>query len=94
MAELKPLYIFLKGEWYDKFLDGSKEIELRPYGPRWNERTCPPGRPAILSRGYGKKHRTPGVIRRFNKRWSNTKAFKSCYGRARMAALIWIKVDR
>ncbi len=53
----KPLFIPLKGIYYDAFEAGVKTVEYRAYGPRWNERTCYPGRKAILSRGYGKQRR-------------------------------------
>jgi hypothetical protein len=48
----KPLFIPLKTEWFRKFEDGSKNVEYRAYGPRWNERTCRRGRSATLSHGY------------------------------------------
>ena len=48
---VKPLFIPLKAEYYDQFATGEKRDELRLYGPRWNECTCPVGRPVILSRG-------------------------------------------
>ena len=47
----KLLFIPLKAEYYDQFATGEKRDELRLYGPRWNKRTCPVGRPVILSRG-------------------------------------------
>jgi hypothetical protein len=62
----KPLFIPLMGIYYDAFARGEKSYEYRPYGPRWNERTCFAGRKAILSRGYGKKNRmtrTVGEVR-------------------------------
>jgi hypothetical protein len=49
---VKPLFIPLRDQWFRQFADGSKTIEYRAYGPRWNERTCFPGRDAVLSRGY------------------------------------------
>ncbi len=58
----KPLFIPLKAECFDAFAEGTKRFEYRPYGPRWNEHTCRPGRKAILSRGYGKARRMEGVI--------------------------------
>lgn len=42
-----PLFIPLTGEFYDAFANGSKTEELRRYGPRWNERTCPVGRAVV-----------------------------------------------
>lgn len=59
---MKDLFIPLKGEYYDAFEDGSKDTEYRAYGPRWNEDTCPPGRGAVLSRGYGKQKRMKKVV--------------------------------
>lgn len=59
---VKPLFIPLKAIHYDAFKDGSKTFEMRVYGPRWNEKTCYPGRSVVLSRGYGKKHRMEKAI--------------------------------
>lgn len=73
----RPLFIALKIEFFDLFLSGDKRSELRIYGPRWNERTCPPGREVVLSKGYGKRHRIRGVIREFHKRRADT--FGSTY---------------
>lgn len=53
----KPLFIPLKGIYFDAFKTGRKAYEYRAYGPRWNERTCFTGRPVTLSRGYGKQQR-------------------------------------
>lgn len=49
---LRPLFIALRSEWFDAFRDGSKRIEWRVYGARWNSESCPPGRVVTLSRGY------------------------------------------
>lgn len=74
---MKPLFIPLKTEFYDAFARGDKHSELRLYGPRWNERTCTPGRQVILSKGYGKQHRLNAVIDEFLKRDART--FGSTY---------------
>jgi len=58
----KPLFIPLRGKWFDKFADGSKTVEYRPFGPRWNCGTLWKGRPVTLSRGYGKHERLHGEI--------------------------------
>ena len=63
----KPLFIPLQTEYYLAFQDGSKTEELRQYGPRWNEITCHPGRPALLSKGYGKHSRMIGKVLRFSR---------------------------
>lgn len=62
-----PLFIPLAARWFDEFEQGRKTCELRRYGPRWNERTCPEGRAVILSRGYGKARRLRGVISCFRR---------------------------
>jgi hypothetical protein len=73
----KPLFIPLKAEYFDAFCSGHKREELRVYGPRWNERTCAPGRRVILSRGYGKRARLSGVIWKFKRQHAST--FGSTY---------------
>ncbi len=57
---MKPLFIPLRTEWFRQFEAGTKDTEYRAYGPRWNERTCTLGRPAVLAHGYGhpRLHRT------------------------------------
>lgn len=83
---MTPLFIPLKTKWFDQFISGEKRSELRLYGPRWNERTCVPGREVILSKGYGKQHRVRGVIREFYKRRGDTfgstyqAAIAECFG--------------
>ncbi len=83
---MKPLFIPLKTEYYERFQDGSKTDELRLYGKRWNENTCEIGRPVILSKGYGKKYRIGGVICKFTKLHANTlnrthkESLKKIYG--------------
>lgn len=68
MAEIRgrPLFIPLKSEYYADFASGMKTREYRLYGPRWNERTCRPGRPVTLSRGYGTRDRLHGTIAGFD----------------------------
>jgi hypothetical protein len=61
-ADIKALFIPLKGEYYDQFEAGTKPAEYRLYGKRWNEKTCYAGRPVVLSYGYGKKRRMTGTI--------------------------------
>lgn len=65
----KPLFIPLKKEYFKKFENGTKLLnsEFRPYGPRWNEVSCRPGRAVTLSLGYGKHRRLKGVVKSFSK---------------------------
>ena len=48
----RPLFVPLKTQYFRAFEDGSKTIEYRRYGARWNERTAWIGRPVTLSHGY------------------------------------------
>lgn len=82
VADPAPLFIPLKREWFEAFRDGRKSVEYRPYGPRWNERTCQLGRPVVLSLGYGKHRRLQGRIVQFvvSTSASKTKSWISCYG--------------
>lgn len=73
----KPLFIPLKTAYFDAFADGSKCEELRAYGPRWNEKTCAVGRPVVLSKGYGMRHRMQGVVTKFKRQ--HGEAFGSTY---------------
>jgi hypothetical protein len=98
---MKPLFIPLKTEYFEAFRDGRKATEFRIYGPRWNERTCVPGRGVVLSKGYGKRERLNGWIVSFR---SSTvygleqharEAFLECYGREDVdVARILIRIDR
>lgn len=92
---MKPLFIPLKAEFFDAFQAGSKNKEYRRYGARWNEKTCPIGRPVILSRGYGKAARLAGLVTSFevSTKPTKTRAWKACYGSRRSkAAIIGIEV--
>jgi len=48
----KPLFIPLRTRWFREFEAGTKNVEYRAYGPRWNEKTCRVGRDAVISHGY------------------------------------------
>lgn len=74
---MSALFIPLKTEFFNRFKSGEKRSELRLYGPRWNEITCPVGREVVLSKGYGKHERLAGRIDQFYKRKGNT--FGSTY---------------
>lgn len=90
----KPLFIPLKGQWYNDFENGSKDTEYRLYGPRWNERTCRIGRPVILSYGYGKKRRMRGVVAGFyvSEAVTQTAAWRSCYPNSTGAKAACIRI--
>lgn len=80
--EMTPLFIPLKTEYFEAFASGSKDTEYRPFGVRWNERTCRVGRPVVLSKGYGKAQRLQGVVAGFARvRTSRpSEAWVACYG--------------
>lgn len=66
-VEVRPLFVPLITKYYEEFENGTKTKEYRKYGPRWNERTCFVGRPAVLSKGYGKANRLQSCVRNFRK---------------------------
>jgi hypothetical protein len=91
------LFIPLRREWFEAFVKGHKTFEYRPYGPRWNERTCAIGRRVTLSLGYGKRHRLHGTIVSFERSEdvTRTTAWQSCYGGKgyTAAAKIGVRLD-
>lgn len=82
--DMPPLFIPLKGQFYDAFISGEKSIEYRRFGPRWNFETCVIGRSVTLSRGYGKQNRREGVVVKFEVSGDpcQTEAWRECYGPA------------
>ena len=62
----KPLFVPVYTVFYEQFKKGSKSIEYRTYGPRWNEKTCWVGRTVVVSKGYGKKDRLNGIVEQFD----------------------------
>jgi hypothetical protein len=50
--KVKPLFLLLKRKYWEQFAAGTKTVEWRPYGARFNERVLRPGRPIVLSCGY------------------------------------------
>lgn len=91
-----PLFIPLKREYFEAFERGEKRQEFRPWGPRWNERTCAIGRRVTLSLGYGKARRLTGEIVALLKcdAPQMLPGWRECYGdRAQSAACITVVVD-
>lgn len=57
-----PVFCPLKTQPYNRFKYGFKTYEMRIYGDRWNNKTCPVERRVILSKGYGNIDRTEKII--------------------------------
>lgn len=96
MSAPKPLFIPLKTAYFEAFANGEKTTEYRPYGPRWNERTCSVGRKVTLSHGYGKARRLTGTVIAFGRSAEPTRtaAWIDCYGdKSSDAACIHIQID-
>ncbi|MEO1528488.1 MAG: hypothetical protein AAFX06_23945 [Planctomycetota bacterium] len=91
--EPRPLFIPLKSQYYEAFIDGTKKTEFRKYGARWNETTCAVGRRVTISKGYGKQNRRTGVIVSFEKRMMSSPDWIDCYGEPGIAACITIAID-
>lgn len=90
---MRPLFVPLKSQYYEAFIDGSKDTEYRKYGKGWNERTCVVGRRVTISKGYGKQNRRTGTIVGFTKRQMSSQAWIDCYGEPGLAACIRIELD-
>lgn len=92
----KPLFIPLKREYFEAFKSGEKNCEYRPYGKRWNEKTCRVGRSVVLSLGYGKANRLKGTVSlvgiELNPRC--LPGWTACYGnKHKEACCIYIDLD-
>lgn len=84
------LFVPLKSEYFEAFVDGSKTVEFRKYGPRWNESTCAVGRAVTISKGYGRQFRRDGEVVGFQKKWVDSPEWLECYGEPGWAACIEI----
>jgi hypothetical protein len=62
MTDDRPLFVPLRREWFNAFADGTKTVEWRKYGPRWNERTVRVGRRVILALGYQGTRRLTATV--------------------------------
>ena len=89
---MKPLFIPLKRIYFEAFARREKSVEVRRYGPRWNERVCSPGRKVILSCGYSGA-RLMGTIRFFKRGNHVTQAARDIYPDCDDFALIGIDVQ-
>jgi hypothetical protein len=94
----KPLFIPLRTEYFEAFRNGTKTREYRTEGRMWNHLTCRPGRPVILSKGYGKAHRLNGVIGSAHllphPLTQQLPGWKECYGESTATAIcIDIKIQ-
>jgi len=96
---MKPLFIPLKREFYDAFQRLEKRTEYRRPGGPWNERTCRPGRPVVLSCGYGKARRMKGIVTWFAVRAvrglapRDRRDVRRCYGHIPEVAAIGISLS-
>lgn len=94
---MKPLFIPLKSEFFEAFRRGEKKTEYRLYGARWNGSTCAPGRPVVLSKGYGKHARLYGQVQSFSICTSpaGLPGWRECYGEnpAHVAACITVRLS-
>lgn len=90
---MKALFIPLKTEFFEAFRNGTKTVEYRLFGPRWNYQTCPVGRAVVLAKGYGRT-RLNGVIMGFyqNSIIPEREDFIKCYGKRPGAIAACIKI--
>lgn len=91
---MKPLFIPLKTEYFEAFKAGTKTVEYRRAGKRWNDQTCAIGRPVVLSKGYGRQHRLSGTIVGFYTQWMASDDWIKCYGAPGLAACIGVALPQ
>lgn len=89
-----PLFIPVKTKFYEDFLDGTKDTEYRKAGPRWNKRTCWIGRPAVISKGYGKQNRLYRTVQFYEEKMMDTPAVIECYGKPTLIACIYLPAEK
>ncbi len=87
-----PLFVPLRGNWYDRFAAGLKTDEWRRYGSRWNETTCYVGRPVHLVRGYSGR-RLQATIARVTIRHPETEEQIEFFGNPETKCLVLGLVD-
>lgn len=63
MHSQRPMFLPLRTQWFAAFRDGSKRVEWRAYGPRWNRQTAFRGRAVTLSLGYSGARLVGTVLR-------------------------------
>lgn len=63
MNSTKPLFVPLKTRYFRAFAAGTKTVEYRRWGARWNDASCFVGRPVVLSHGYSGARLTARVVR-------------------------------
>lgn len=59
---MKPLFLAVRSESFDKFKTGEKTTEYRLCDRQWNERTCRKGRPIVLSTWGAKTNPINGKV--------------------------------
>jgi len=89
---ITPLFVPLRREWFNAFARGEKTEEWRRCGPRWNSKSCYPGRPVVLSLGY-RGARLSGRIVSYDVR-AATGSAAEIYGEGTLCAVIGIAITR
>ena len=91
----KPLFIPLRGQFFDAFKAGTKTTEYRRRGRQWTAEHCQIGRRVILSRGYSGE-RLHGTVAGFHYHLlpEHLPGWVECYGHGSGdAACIMIRLD-
>jgi len=87
----KPLFIPLYREYFELFESGVKTTEYRVDGPRWNKKTCYPGRKVTISYGYGKIKRLTAEIDNTYTMQPGPEDFQKIYGSIPTCRVIHLK---
>lgn len=62
MNEQRPVFLPLRAEFFRAFAAGTKTVEWRKFGPRFNERTLWVGKRVTLSNGYSRDRLTGRIV--------------------------------
>jgi hypothetical protein len=88
------MFVPLARVWWERYADGTKRVEWRAYGPRWNRQVAFPGRAVTLSLGYSGPRLAATVVR--TRRVSRDDAPAACqdmWPHASHFCAIWVSVD-
>jgi hypothetical protein len=88
-ASLKPVFVALRTAHYRAFEAGTKTVEYRRYGKRFNERVFLPGRAVVLGHGYTGAGRLRAIVERFEQCVMDTET----YGPQQTIAVIHLRLD-
>ena len=91
----RPVLLALRKQHFLAFAGGSKTVEWRAWGPRWNDKAIRPGRAIALSKGYSGA-RLHGVVVKVERveRDDAPEGARAIYPEAATFCMLTIRVER